>query len=144
DQIFVVFSAKNGLGSIHLGCGHALVIQEFELHQFAPLDAVALMAGRTVTNPPLEPGTAPLIKSSWRASSMRITSRFCVVTVSTPMWPVMRLPGNTRPGSCAIPMEPGTRCERLLPCAAFCPLMLWRLMVPAKPLPIEVPCTSTF
>jgi hypothetical protein len=34
-------------------------------------------------------------------------------------------------------------CERLLPCDARCELKLWRLMVPVKPLPIEVPCTST-
>ena len=54
------------------------------------------------------------------------------------------LPGNTRPGSCAIEIEPGTLCERLLPCDARCELKLWRLMVPAKPLPIDVPCTSTF
>ena len=71
-------------------------------------------------------------------------SRFCVVTVSSPMWPVIFLPGNTRPGSCAIEIEPGTLCERLLPCDARCDLKLWRLMVPAKPLPMEVPCTSTF
>ena len=66
------------------------------------------------------------------------------MTVTSPMWPVMLLPGNTRPGSCAIEIEPGTLCERLLPCDARCELKLWRLMVPAKPLPIEVPCTSTF
>ena len=35
-------------------------------------------------------------------------------------------------------------CERLLPCDARCELKLCRLMVPAKPLPIDVPCTSTF
>ena len=56
----------------------------------------------------------------------------------------MRLPGNTRPGSCAIQIEPGTLCERLLPCDARCELKWWRLIVPAKPLPIVVPCTSTF
>ena len=66
-----------------------------------------------------------------------------MVTVSSPMWPDIFLPGNTRPGSCAIEIEPGTLCERLLPCDARCELKLWRLMVPAKPLPIEVPCTST-
>ena len=31
----------------------------------------------------------------------------------------------------AMPMEPGTLCERLLPCDARCDDMLWRLMVPA-------------
>ena len=32
-------------------------------------------------------------------------------------------------------MEPGTLCERLLPCDARWELMWWRLIVPAKPLP---------
>jgi hypothetical protein len=103
-----------------------------------------LTAGRTTTWPFFAPGTAPRTSSSERASSTRTMSRFCVVTVSSPMWPVIFLPGNTRPGSCAIEIEPGTLCERLLPCDARCELKLWRLMVPAKPLPIEVPCTSTF
>ena len=66
-----------------------------------------------------------------------------MVTVSSPRWPDIFLPGNTRPGSCAIEIEPGTLCERLLPCDARCELKLWRLMVPVKPLPIDVPCTST-
>src|SRR6185369_13954597 len=145
-QVFVVFTAEHGFGRVVLRRGLALLVQEFELHYFAPFSAVGLAftAGRTVTKPPLEPGTAPLISSSWRASSIRMTSRFWVVTVSSPRWPVMRLPGNTRPGSCAMPMEPGTLCERLLPCDARCDFMWWRLIVPAKPLPIVVPCTSTF
>ncbi len=63
--------------------------------------------------------------------------------VTLPRWPDIFLPGNTRPGSCAIEIEPGTLCERLLPCEARCDLKLWRLMVPVKPLPIDVPCTST-
>jgi hypothetical protein len=48
----------------------------------------------------------------------------CVVTVSSPRWPDIFLPGNTRPGSCAIEIEPGTLCERLLPCDARCELKL--------------------
>src|SRR5574343_13694 len=141
DQGFVVFTTKHGLGGFHFGSGLTLVIQEFELHQFAPL---ALTAGRTVTKPPLEPGMAPLIRSRPRASSTRTTSRFWVVTVTSPRWQNIFLPGNTRPGSCAMEMEPGTLCERLLPCEARCEPKLWRLIVPAKPLPMEVPCTSTF
>ena len=66
-----------------------------------------------------------------------------MVLVTSPRWPDIFLPGNTRPGSCAIEIEPGTLCERLLPCDARCDLKLWRLIVPVKPLPIEVPCTST-
>jgi len=116
DQIFVVLTIEHGLGHFHLGSRLTLVIQEFELHQFAPLEMLAFTAGRTVTKPPLDPGTAPLMSNSWRASSTRTTSRFCIVTVSSPMWPVIFLPGNTRPGSCAIEIDPGTLCERLLPC----------------------------
>ena len=74
---------------------------------------------------------------------MRTMSRFWVVFVTLPRWPDIFLPGNTRPGSWAIEIEPGTLCERLLPCEARCDLKLWRLIVPVKPLPIEVPCTST-
>ena len=97
------------------------------------------------TWPFFEPGTAPRTSSNWRARR-RCAPRpgSATVTVSSPMWPVIFLPGNTRPGSCAIEIEPGTLCERLLPCDARCELKLWRLIVPAKPLPIEVPCTSTF
>ena len=64
DQVFVVLTAKNGLGGVKLGRGLTLVVEEFELHQFAPFVALILTAGRTVTKPPLEPGTAPLIRSS--------------------------------------------------------------------------------
>ena len=64
-QRFVVVATEHGLGRIHLGRGLALVVQEFELHYLASsLAALALTAGRTVTKPPREPGTAPLISSS--------------------------------------------------------------------------------
>ena len=63
--------------------------------------------------------------------STRTTLSVCTVRVTLPYWPAIRLPGNTRPGSCAIEIEPGTLCERLLPCDARCELMWWRLMVPA-------------
>ena len=43
---------------------------------------------------------------------------FCTVRVTLPYWPAIRLPGNTRPGSCAIEIEPGVLCERELPCDA--------------------------
>ena len=56
----------------------------------------------------------------------------------------MRLPGKTRPGSCAMPIEPGLLCESELPCEARFDEKWWRLITPAKPLPIVVPCTSTF
>ena len=55
----------------------------------------------------------------------------------------MRLPGNTRPGPCAMPIEPGVLCERELPCVARFEQKWWRLITPAKPLPFVVPVTST-
>src|SRR5450432_284766 len=58
----------------------------------------ALTDGRTRTWPPWDPGTAPLISSRLRAISTLMTVRFSVVRRTTPMWPAMRLPGNTRPG----------------------------------------------
>ncbi len=56
----------------------------------------------------------------------------------------MRLPGKTRPGSCAMPMEPALLCESELPCEARFDEKWWRLMTPAWPLPMVVPETSTF
>ncbi len=44
--------------------------------------------------------------------------------------------GNTRPGSCAIPIEPGTRWAGELPWEVRCAPKLWRLIVPEKPLPL--------
>ena len=43
------------------------------------------------------------------------TGRARAGMTSSPMWPDIFLPGNTRPGSCAMEIEPGTLCERLLP-----------------------------
>ena len=71
----------------------------------------ALTEGRTITWPPSEPGTAPLISSRLRSASTPMTFRFSVVRRTTPMWPDMRLPGNTRPGVWRWPIEPGTRCD---------------------------------
>src|SRR5205085_7969603 len=90
-QSFVVFTAEHGLGSVDLRRGLALLVQEFELHYFAPFAAAAataavgfaLTAGRTVTKPPFEPGTAPRIRSRPRSPSTRNTSRFCVVRTSS-------------------------------------------------------------
>jgi len=65
NQVFVVVTTENGLGGVEFRRGLTLFVQEFEFHYFAPCaDALALMAGRTVTKPPLAPGIAPLISSS--------------------------------------------------------------------------------
>ena len=79
-QRFVVVAAEHGVGRVDLRRRLALFVQEFELHHLAPFLALSL-DGRTArrTWPFFEPGTAPRTSSSWRASSMRTTSRFCVV-----------------------------------------------------------------
>jgi len=66
NQVFVVVTTEHGFGDVEFRRGLALFVQEFELHYFAPSAAcgLALMAGRTVTKPPFEPGIAPLMSSS--------------------------------------------------------------------------------
>ena len=58
------------------------------------------------------------------------------------MWPAIRMPLNTREGVAEAPIEPGARtlCE---PCDLGPLEKLWRLIVPAKPLPFERPLTFT-
>src|SRR5690606_36005205 len=56
-------------------------------------------ASRSRTQPPLEPGTAPRTITRPRATSVLSTTRFCVVTRSSPVWPAIFLPLNTLPGS---------------------------------------------
>ena len=55
-----------------------------------------------------------------------------------PIWPGPRMPLNTREGVAEAPIEPGARllCE---PCDIGPREKLWRLTVPWKPLPFEVP-----
>ena len=68
--------------------------------------AAFLTASLIVTQPPLEPGTAPFTMISPRSASVRTTCRFCVVTRTAPMWPAIFLPLNTLPGSWHWPVEP--------------------------------------
>ena len=78
-------------------------------------------------------------------------SRFCSTSRSTtvsPSWvtrfepicPAIFIPLKTREGVADAPIDPGLRtlCE---PWVTGPRLKLWRLIVPAKPLPIEVPET---
>ena len=96
-----------------------------------------------MTQPPFEPGTAPLTMIRPRSLSVRTTCRFWVVTRTAPMWPAIFLPLNTLPGSWHWPVEPWLRWLIDTPCDARRPPKLCRFMLPAKPLPIEVPATST-
>src|SRR3546814_729734 len=65
-----------------------------------PSGNLPFTASRTRTQPPLEPGTAPLTMIRPRSTSVRTTSRFWVVMRSAPMCPAIFLPLNTLPGSC--------------------------------------------
>src|SRR6266550_4897553 len=103
-----------------------------------------LTAGRTSTSRPLEPGTEPLTSRSCLSASTRTISRFRIVRRTSPRWPAMRLPGNTRAGLWFWPVEPGLLCEIELPWLARLDEKWWRLISPAKPLPIVMPWTSTF
>ena len=73
---------------------------------------------------------------------MSTTSRPRWVARLLPIWPGPRMPLNTRAGSAEAPIEPGARtlCE---PCDLGPEAKLWRLIVPAKPLPFEMPETFT-
>ena len=53
------------------------------------------------------------------------------------------MPLNTRAGVAHAPIEPGERCFLWLPWHAPWPLKLWRCIAPVKPLPFEMPVTST-
>src|SRR5467141_1749584 len=77
-----------------------------------------LTAGRTTTSRPLEPGTEPLTSRSCLSASTRTISRFRIVRRTSPRWPAMRLPGNTRAGLWFWPVEPGLLCEIELPWVA--------------------------
>src|SRR5450631_4479579 len=143
DQRFVIFASEQ-----RVRCGDrrrrlAAVVDELQIHVQPPFFSGVLTEGRTTMWPPSAPGTAPLTSRRPRATSTRTTLSVCTVRVSLPYWPAMRLPGNTRPGSCAMPIEPGLLCERELPCEARFELKLWRRITPEKPRPLVVPCTST-
>src|SRR5690606_14294614 len=122
------------------GVGHRqrLPVVDVEFHDQTPL-----LVGRTITSPPGAPGTAPRTAIRPRSASTLTTCRFCVVWVTWPMWPAIFLPGNTRPGVCRWPIEPGERCDSELPWVASPMVKFQRLIVPWKPLPLVTPWTST-
>src|SRR5215831_2971721 len=78
-----------------------------------------------------------------RSPSLETTSRFCVVTRTSPMCPAIRLFLNTLPGSWRWPVEPWLRCETETPWLARSPPKLCRFMTPWKPRPMLMPVTST-
>src|SRR5207253_929512 len=135
-QRLVVVAAEKRLGCRHRLEGFALLVDELEFHHLAPfagaaLGALAFTLGRTITAPFFAPGIEPFTMMSERSASTRATSSSWIVRFTSPRWPDMRLPGKTRPGSCAAPMEPGLLCESELPCEARLEEKWWRLIAPA-------------
>ena len=107
---------------------------------FAP----SLIDGVTFTKEPIDPGTAPFIKSKLSSKSIFSISRFWTVVFLSPIWPAIFFPLNTLPGNWHCPIEPGALWARELPCVASCVLKLCLFTTPANPLPFETPETSTF
>src|SRR5581483_10839160 len=119
-------------------CEH-IDLQSLRGHYFSP----RLIALRTMTSPPRRPGMAPLISSTPFSASTLCTTRFCVVTRSLPIRPAIRVPLNTRAGVAQPPIEPGRRWTACAPWLAPWPRKPCRFIVPAVPLPLGVPVTST-
>ena len=92
NQRFVERNTECTLGNIH-----GTLTFHFNFHRQGPQD-FALIAGRTITRPPFDPGTAPRINNRLRSLSTRTTTRFCTVRRTLPMWPAIFLPLKTRPG----------------------------------------------
>ncbi len=66
------------------------------------------LALEMTTYPFARPGTAPSTISKFSSRSMPRMRRLRTVTRSTPKWPGMRCPGNTRDGNEEAPIEPCT------------------------------------
>ncbi len=150
------FAANNSSGSSALAGGRPVERGDFDLHRSARLGPQALLANRPAppdtAHPPAarasprrapahsrpsHPGTAPLIISSPLSASTAATSRFSVVTRSTPRWPAIFLFLKVLPGSCRLPVEPRLRWLIDTPWLASRPEKFQRFMPPAKPLPLR-------
>ena len=83
--------------------GKRLKISDVAKNEKAKL---SLIASLIKIYPPLEPGTAPLTIINPRSTSVEITSKFCLVTLTSPIWPAIFFPLNTLPGSWHWPVEP--------------------------------------
>src|SRR6202012_47107 len=97
----------------------------------------------TSTVEPVGPGTAPRTSIRLRLGMISTIVRPRWVTRPPPMRPGPRGPLDTRDGVAEAPIEPGARtlCE---PCDLGPEEKLWRLIVPAKPLPLDFPEILTF
>ncbi|CAC13761.1 unknown; predicted coding region [Mycoplasmopsis pulmonis] len=111
----------------------------------ASLDGIFFAHSLITTNPFLGPGTAPLTNRILFLTSVIITSRFWIVTCSCPRWPGIVIPLTTLFPEIS-PREPVCLTGLLPPPPPwdFGPIFwLCLLMVPANPLPFEIPVTST-
>src|SRR5579871_2721758 len=106
QEIGARLESKNGIVEFDVACCVPIEMEDFRLHDVSPSCCAGaaplrsalrteagsgaasgrgrLAASRTITQPPLCPGTAPRIMISPRSTSTLATSRFCVVTRSTP------------------------------------------------------------
>ena len=83
---------KDRVEDLYLSCFLPFNIAYRNLH-FLPYPAL-LMSNKLF----LPPGTAPLIKRSWRSTSATTTSTFLTVTLASPICPAILLPLYTLPG----------------------------------------------
>src|SRR5439155_4978605 len=137
----------------HVGLDGEQGVVELDRADGCPREVADVDGGHYVVTPftalrmrtvaPRGPGTAPLMRTSWRSGSASTTWRLRVVTFWAPRRPAMRVPRNTRAGVAQAPMAPGALCFLWLPWAAGWPLKLWRFMGPAKPRPRLTAVTST-
>src|ERR1700680_841998 len=126
----------------HLGCADCLArLVDLRCGHCALAFRFARTAGRTNTIPELAPGIAPLTNSKLRSLSVWTTSRFSVVMRSTPRWPGRWLP-LTVFAALVSPLLAGWRWI-IEPWLAPPPTAFQRFMMPAKPLPLLMPVTST-
>ena len=93
--------------------------------------------------PPLGPGIAPLTAIMFSSGSTLTTSMFWIVTCSAPMCPAPIFPLKIRDGSVPEPIDPACLWTGPPPCDVGVLPAPWRLITPAKPLPRDVPVTST-
>ena len=93
---------------------------------------------------PCGPGTAPRTSIRLRSGMISTTVRPRWVTRPPPIRPGPRMPLNTREGVAEAPIEPG-RAHVVRAVATWGrEAKLWRLIVPWKPLPLDLPEILTF
>ena len=88
SALFSTDSSVSGIASIT-----SSIIGSSE--SFAP----SLIDGVTLTNEPIDPGTAPFTNKTFSFKSIFSISRFCTVVFLSPMCPAIFFPLKTLPGN---------------------------------------------